>query len=477
MKKNLTARATPVNMGCMEGNTKQTTAADREAVRERLAAEGAAYVLAQFVDIHGAAKVKMCPASALDTLVEEGAGFAGAAVWGMGQGPHSHDMMARIDCSTYTRLPWRPDTVRFAADLYVDGKPHPYCPRQNLQKLLRAARSKGYVFNVGIEPEHFLVRRTEDGGIEPWDPARLDRLAKPCYDFKLMAQAADYLREITEACNALGWGVYQADHEDANGQYEVNFEYTDAATTADRYTFFKMLTSQVAARHGAIATHMAKPFSARTGSGAHLHYHVADAADGRNLFTDGSDPKGLGFSEFGYRFLAGVLKHAPALCAVTSPTVNCYKRLLVGPGLTSPRSGFTWTPAFISLGDNNRTQMLRVCGPGHVEDRSVSAACNPYLAFAAYLAAGLDGVNNRLECPAPNFGNLYSLTRAEIYKRGLATLPQSLREALTELEQDPVILEALGPIQAEFLKVKWQEWNEYHRTVSTWETDQYLTAF
>lgn len=449
----------------------------REEAGARLAAEGARYLLAQFVDMHGAPKVKMCPVGAFGALVDDGAGFAGAAVWGMGQGPHSHDMMARIDPASYTRLSWQPDTVRFAADIFVDGKPHPYCPRQNLGRVLRGALAKGYVFNIGIEPEHFLVRKTEDGSIEPWDPAGIDRSVKPCYDFKGMTQAGDYLREIVDACNDLGWGVYQADHEDANGQYEINFDYTEAGTTADRYTFFKMLTSQVAARHGAIATHMAKPFSGRTGSGAHLHYHVADATDGRNLFTDEADPRGLGFSKFGYHFLAGVLKHAPALCAVTSPTVNCYKRLLVGPGLTSPRSGFTWTPAFISLGDNNRTQMLRVCGPGHVEDRSVSAACNPYLAFAAYLAAGLDGVAKEMVCPEPNLGNLYSLTRADIYKRGLTTLPQSLREALTELEQDPVVLDGLGPIQAEFLKLKWQEWNEYHRTVSSWETDQYLTAF
>lgn len=449
----------------------------REEIRERLAAEGIRYLLAQFVDLHGAAKVKMCPSGKLDDLIDEGAGFAGAAVWGMGQGPHSHDMLARIDIESYTPLSWSPGTARFAANLFVDGKPHPYCPRTNLHKVLKAAETKGYVFNIGIEPEHFLVVKNAHGGIEPWDPAGIDRLAKPCYDFKAMSQAADYLREITDSCNALGWGVYQADHEDANGQYEVNFQYTEAGVTADRYTFFKMLTSQIAPKYGAIATHMAKPFSGKTGSGAHLHYHLADPETGENLFVDESDPRGLGMSKMAYHFLAGVIKHAPALCAITSPTVNCYKRLLVGPGLTSSRSGFTWTPAFVSLGDNNRTQMLRVCGPGHVEDRSVSAACNPYLAFAAYLAAGLHGIQKEMPCPEPNLGNLYSLKREDIYKRGLITLPQSLREALTELEQDPVILDSIGPIQAEFLKLKWQEWNDYHRTVSPWETDQYLTAF
>lgn len=451
--------------------------ATREEIRERLAADGVKFILAQFVDVHGSAKVKMCPVESFDALVDEGAGFAGAALWGMGQGPHSHDMMARIDLDSYTPLPWQPGTARFAADLFVDGKPHPFCPRQNLKRVLRLAGEQGFTFNVGIEPEHFLVTKDEQGNIKPWDPAGVDCLAKPCYDYKGLAQASDYLREIITSCNSLGWGVYQADHEDANGQFEVNFHYSDSKTTADRYTFFKMMTSQIAPKYGAIATHMAKPFSDRTGSGAHVHYHLADAKTGENVFTDESDPKGFGMSQMAYHFLGGILKHAPALCAINSPTANCYKRLLVGPGLTSSRSGFTWTPAFISYGDNNRTQMLRICGPGHFEDRTVSAACNPYLVFASYLAAGLDGIQKQIAPPEPNLGNLYTLTRAEIYTRDLTTLPQSLKEALAALEQDPVILNALGVIQSEFLKLKWQEWNEYHRQISRWETVQYLTLF
>ncbi|CAN5462785.1 type III glutamate--ammonia ligase [soil metagenome] len=449
----------------------------REQIKERLAADGIQFILAQFVDLHGAAKVKMCPVESLDTLVDDGAGFAGAALWGMGQGPHSHDMMARIDLASYTPLAWHPGTARFSSDLFVDGKAHPYCPRQNLKRVLRNAEEKGYRFNVGIEPEHFLVTKGADGSIKPWDPAGVDHLAKPCYDYKGLAQAAGYLQEITTYCNQLGWGVYQADHEDANGQYEVNFMYDEAKVTADRYTFFKMMTSQIAPKYGAIATHMAKPFGDRTGSGAHVHYHLADSKTGENRFTDESDPKGFGMSKTAYHFLGGILRHAPALCAINSPTANCYKRLLVGPGLTSSRSGFTWTPAFISHGDNNRTQMIRICGPGHFEDRTISAACNPYLVFAAYLQAGLDGIQNQIEPGEPNLGNLYTLGREEIYKRGLTTLPQSLKEALVALEEDHVILGALGAIQSEFLKVKWQEWNEYHRQISQWEIKQYLTQF
>jgi glutamine synthetase len=447
------------------------------ALAARLERDKVSFLLAQFVDIHGSPKVKMSPVEALQSLLDEGAGFAGGAVWGLGQGAHSHDMMGRIDPESYTPVPWQPEVARFACDLHVDGQPYPFCSRVNLKQQLATARSEGFVLHVGIEPEHFLVVRRPDGSIAPWDPAGADGLAKPCYDYKAFAPAIGYLQDLTRHCNALGWGVYQTDHEDANGQFEVNFKYADALTTADRYTFFKMMTSQVAARHGAIATHMAKPFTNRTGSGAHLHYHLADAASGENLFTDLADPRGLGLSPLAYHFLGGIIRHAPALCAVTSPTINCYKRLLVGDGLQSTRSGFTWTPAFISYGDNNRTQMIRVCGPGHVEDRSVSAGCNPYLAFAAYLAAGLDGVVNAIEPGEPVIQNLYAMSPDQVGQLGLRTLPQSLRESVAALEADPVVRGSLGAIGDEFIRLKRQEWNEYHRQVSPWEVDQYLTLF
>jgi len=229
-------------------------------------------------------------------------------------------MMARIDPASYTPLPWMKGTARFASDLYVDDKPHPYCPRVNLKRVLNDARRKGYVFNVGMEPEHFLVVRKPDGSIAPWDPDAVDGLAKPCYDYRSMAPAMAYLQEVTTTLNRLGWGVYQTDHEDANSQYEVNFQYTDALTTADRVTFFRMAVSQIAKKHGAIATHMAKPFTDRTGSGLHAHYHLASAETGKSLFEDPSDRRGLGCSETAYLFLGGIFRHARALCAVSSPT-------------------------------------------------------------------------------------------------------------------------------------------------------------
>ena len=449
----------------------------REEVLKRIRDEKIEYLLAQFVDINGSPKVKMVPASHFDDVIDVGAGFAGAALPGMGQGPHSHDMMARIDLETYTPVPWAEGVARFASDLYVDGEPHMYCPRQNLKRVLSRVEEEGYVLHVGIEPEHFLVTRNDDGSISVWDPNEVDRLEKPCYDFKGIANVMDYLRDMMDGMRRVGWDVYQSDHEDANGQYEINFVYADALTTADRYTFFKMMTSQYAQKYGAIATHMAKPFTERTGSGGHIHIHLEDAATGENVFLDEEDPRGLGLSQVAYNFIGGIFAHAAALCCVTSPTVNCYKRLQVGGALMGSRSGFIWTPAFISYGDNNRTQMIRTAGPGHLEDRTVSSACNPYLALAAYVTAGLDGIHKKLEPGEPNLGNMYDLGLDEIRRRGIRLLPQSLAEALEELRRDETVQGALGDIYGEFVNLKEAEWNEYHRQVTQWELDRYLTMF
>ncbi len=451
--------------------------ATREEVRQRMQDDGVQYLLTQFVDINGAPKVKMVPASHLDDVIDEGAGFAGAALLGMGQGPHSHDMLARVDLDSYTPVPWKDGFARFASDLYVDDEPYMFCPRQNFKRVLSEVRDKGYEFYIGIEPEHFLVTRSSDGSISVWDPNEIDTLDKPCYDFKGICNVLDYLRDMMDGMARVGWDAYQSDHEDANGQYEINFAYSDALTTADRYTFFKMMTSQFAQRHGAIATHMAKPFTDRTGSGGHIHYHMEDASTGENVFLDESDARGLGLSEMAYHFIGGVFAHAPALCAVMSPTVNCYKRLQVGAALTGSRSGFLWTPAFISYGDNNRTQMIRTAGPGHLEDRTMSAACNPYLALAAYLAAGMDGVARGLHPGEPNLTNMYDLGLEEIARRGIRLLPQTLSESVEALRSDEVVQGALGVIYDEFVELKEAEWKEYHRQVSQWELDRYLTMF
>ncbi len=450
-----------------------------EELKKCLAEDQIEYILAQFVDIHGVAKVKMVPVNCVDDIVNDGAGFAGGAVWGMGQGPHSHDLMGRGDPRSYTPIPWQKGLARLACDIHVDNEPHPYCPRVNLKRVLANLKKEGFVFNVGIEPEFFLVKRNDSGGIDVFDDLGVDTLDKPCYDYKGISQALPIMRELNQHLSAIGWDAYQTDHEDANGQYEINFAYSDALTTADRYIFFKMMTSQVARKHGCIATHMAKPFSDLTGSGGHIHFHIADADNGENLFTgDSDDPRGLGQSKLAYHFIGGVLRHARALCAVTSPTVNCYKRIQFGAGLTSSRSGNTWTPAFITYGDNNRTQMLRCPAPGRFEDRTISAATNPYLALAAYISAGMDGIRNQIDPGEPNIGtNMYDISLDEHRARGIEILPQSLSEALAELKTDEVIQESLGPICDEFITLKEAEWSEYHKVVSQWEVDRYLTMF
>jgi glutamine synthetase len=333
------------------------------------------------------------------------------------------------------------------------------------------------VFNVGIEPEFFLVKRQANGTIAIADDAGIDTLDKACYDFKGISQHIGLLRELNDQMAALGWGADQTDHEDANGQFEMNYDYSEALTSADRHTFIKMLTSQLARKHGCIATHMAKPFGDLTGSGAHYHFSLTHADTGKNAFkAEGCDPRGLGQGELAYHFIGGVLKHASALCAVTSPTVNCYKRLQIGAALVGSRSGNTWTPAFITYGDNNRTQMLRTPAPGRFEDRTVSAAHNPYLAMAAYIGAGIDGIRNRIDPGEPNMGrNMYEASPADL--RDLRILPQSLLEALGDFKRDEVIQEALGPISSEYIRLKEAEWKEYHRTISAWEIDRYLTLF
>jgi glutamine synthetase len=451
----------------------------RDDVRAALAEHKADYILAQYVDLHGTPRCKGIPARALDLFLEGSAGFAGAAVVGLGQGPHEHDMIAVPDLDSYTPVPWEIGVVRFACDLTVDGQPWPYCARTALRRATERLTRDGYVMMVGVEAEHFLVARRADGTIAPFDPDGVDTLEKPCYDFKSLAGSMGYLRTLLGYLDALGWEPYASDHEDGHAQFEINWRYADALTTADRFTFYKMMTSQVARRFGAIATFMPKPFAKLTGSGCHFHVSLWDRDRRRNLFLDEKDPRGLGLSTLCYQFLAGVMHHARALAALVAPTVNDYKRLSVGEFLVGATSGFTWTPALISYGDNNRTQMFRIPEPGRFECRLPSGAVNPYLGLAAFATAGLDGIHRKLDPGPPATGkNMYTLSLDEVARSGLGLIPQSLPEAVAALEQDAVLRDALGePLATEFLKVKRQEWVRYHNTVSPWELERYLTLF
>jgi glutamine synthetase len=428
------------------------------------------YVLAQFVDIHGSAKAKAVPVEHLEMVLTDGAGFAGFALWGFGMGPDGPDYMAVGDLSTLTPIPWMPGYARLVCNGTVKGKPYPYCSRVTLQRQLARLAERGLTLYVGIEPEFMLLARDPQGKLGPSDPT--DTLDKPCYDYKGLSRMSAVLDDITGSLRAVGIDVYQIDHEDGNGQFEVNFTYADAMKSADNFTFVKMAASEIARKHGMIATFMPKPFSNRTGSGAHFHISIGNDKQ-KNLFEDKSDKRGLALSTMAYQFLGGVLAHARALAAVCAPTVNSYKRLVVGRAL----SGATWAPAYVAYGDNNRTACVRIPG-GRLEFRLPDSGCNPYLALSALVAAGLDGIDRKLDPGEPTNVNMYELTDAQLAERKIALLPQNLLEAIHAFEEDEVVKAGIGPeLSKEFIKLKRMEWTEYARHVSDWETQRYLEFF
>ncbi len=445
-----------------------------EQIRKETEKRGVEFFFAQFVDMYARPSAKLVPAANLDDLVTDGAGFAGFAAGEIGQVPADPDIAAIPDLDSFTPVPWQPNLARFACDVTVEGEEWPYCPRTILRRMLAQARAQGYEFKMGLELEYFLVNLRDDGTIEVADS--YDTLDKPCYDMAGLTRRYDFLTTISKYCNGLGWGNYANDHEDANGQFEQNFTYDDALVTCDRAIFFRYMVHTLAEQHGMVATFMPKPFTHLTGNGC--HFHMSLWRDGVNVFLDESDPRGLGLSETAYRFIGGLKAHARAYSAVTAPTVNSYKRLKLG----STTSGATWSPVWISYGYNNRTQMLRIPGPGRIEDRTIDGSCNPYLAAAAVLAAGLDGVEKGLDAGEPNSENLYAFSYDELAARGLRSLPANLLDATRELEADGVLRAALGRARDEdyvdyFIRVKRDEWSRYHEQVTGWELREYLTRF
>jgi glutamine synthetase len=436
--------------------------------RAALAQQGVKYVLAQFVDIHGVAKAKSVPLAHLESVLNEGAGFAGFAIWGVGITPNGPDFMARGDLATLAPMPWQPGLARIVCEGHVHGEPWAYDSRVTLKRQIDRLAERGWTLYTGLEPEFSLLRRSASGTIEPCDAS--DTLAKPCYDYKGLSRTRVFLERLTEALRAVGIDVYQIDHEDANGQFEINYTYTDCLTSCDHYVFFKMAASELANELGVICSFMPKPFANRPGNGMHMHMSIGDGK--RNLFADTSDPLGMGLSKLGYQFTAGLLAHAPALTALCNPTVNSYKRLVVGRSLT----GATWAPAYISYGNNNRSTMVRMPGQ-RIELRLPDGACNPYLATAAVIAAGLDGIERGLSAGAPANDNLYEWSPEKLAEHGIGVLPQNLSDALDALEADTVIRSALGPVADEFISLKRMEWIEYMRHVSDWEIKNYLEFF
>jgi len=401
------------------------------------------YILAQFVDIHGVAKTKSVPAHCLMDVVNKGAGFAGFAVWGLGMEPHGPDFMARGDLDTLSIVPWQPGYARIVCDGYVNEEPYIYDSRVVLKRQLALLSDQGWTLNTGLEPEFSLFKRDENGDLQTVDDS--DVLAKPCYDYKGLSRSREFLETLVESLQKVDFDVYQIDHEDANGQFEINYTYGDALESADRFTFVRMAAGEIANDLGMICSFMPKPASDRTGNGMHFHLSITDD-EGKNLFNDDSDVNGMGLSKMAYHFTAGLLHHAKALCAIAAPTVNSYKRLVVG----GSASGSTWAPAYIAYG----------------------------LVHAALIAAGLDGIERELDPGEPKNINLYALTPEEREAEGIEILPQNLNEALDALEADTVLTERLGKeVVGEFLKIKRAEWIDYSRHVSDWETKRYAEFF
>jgi glutamine synthetase len=446
----------------------------RDELVEALGRDGIEFIFAMFVDLHGKPCAKLVPASAVDQLMVDGAGFAGYAAGAMGQQPSSPDIIARPDLTSYMAAPWQPGLAILQCDPTCEGEPWPYAPRVILRQQLERLDNAGLSMKVGAEVEYFLVRREADGSIAVADP--LDMAAMPCYDARALTRMYDHLTSVSRCMNTLGWTNYANDHEDANGQFEQNFQYADPLTTADRVIVFRYLVHSMASQAGMLATFMPKPFTNLTGNGLHMHLSLWDR-DEQSLFDDVEYPRGLGLSPMAYQFVAGLLEHAQALAAVTCPTVNSYKRLASG----APDSGAAWSPAYATYGGNDRTHMLRIPDAGRVENRSVDGSANPYLAMAAQIAAGMDGVERSLDPGDPSELDLLRLTQEEAASHGLSAMPPTLWHALDHLEADPVLRSGLGKTAEGdyldyFVAVKRAESRAAHAEVTPWELDHYLSA-
>ena len=447
---------------------------DTASLQASLAEQGVKYAMASYVDIHGCVKGKFVPLDHLDNMFAGSELYTGAALDGVPQDISDNEVAAMPDAATATVCPWDNRLAWFAGDLHLDGAPFEACSRTILKRQLERAKALGFTFNLGIETEFFLFRETEDGGFAPL--SERDSLAKPCYDPRGLMDNLPIIGELVEAMNGLGWDVYSFDHEDANGQFETDFKFADALTMADRFVFFRMMANEIARKHGAFASFMPKPYSDKTGSGAHYNMSLADAETGENLFApDAGDPYGCGVSELGYQFIAGVLKHARAISAVIAPTVNSYKRLVRQGSM----SGSTWAPVFACYGNNNRTNMIRIPGVGsRVECRAADIACNPYLGAALVLAAGLEGIENAMDAGEPHRENMYRYSDAEIDEMGVTMLPRTLGEAITDFAADPLAREVFGDAMfGAYVDFKQAEWESYHTAVSRWEIERYLKLF
>ena len=422
--------------------------------------KGVKYFMISYTDLFGGQRAKLVPAQAIADMQVEGAGFAGFATW-LDLTPAHPDMLAVPDAKSVIQLPWKPDVAWVAANCMMEDAPVAQAPRNVLNSIIADAAKDGLHVKTGIEAEFFLLTPDGEQISDEYDIA-----AKPCYDQQAVMRRYDVIAEICDYMLELGWGPYQNDHEDANGQFEMNWEFDDVLNTADKHSFFKFMTKSVAEKHGFRATFMPKPIEGLTGNGCHAHISVWDKDGKTNIFAD--DSMELGLSEQGRHFLGGIMKHASALAAITNPTVNSYKRI------NAPRtmSGATWAPNTVTWTGNNRTHMVRVPGPGRFELRLPDGAANPYLLQAVIIAAGLDGVRGQADPGKRHDIDMY----AEGHKvRGAPKLPLNMLDALRAFDRDKGLKTALGDeFSAAYLKMKMQEWQSYVSHFSAWEKENTL---
>ena len=418
------------------------------------------YFLISFVDLFGVLRAKLVPARAIGQMQEAGAGFAGFAAW-LDMTPAHPDLFAIPDPDSLIQLPWKPEVAWLAGDLWMDGKEVEASPRVALKRQIEAAARKGYQVKTGVECEFFLVNPSGDGISDDMDTEE-----KPCYDQSALMRRYEVIAEICDAMLSLGWNPYQNDHEDANGQFEMNWDYADCLTTADRHTFFKFMAKSIAEKHGYRVTFMPKPFAQLTGNGCHAHVSMWDKTGRKNLFMHKRDEMGL--STLAYQFLAGVLHSADSMAAMFIPTVNSYKR--IDAAVTS--SGATWSPNAITYSGNNRTHMVRIPDPGRFEMRLMDGATNPYLLQAAVIAAGLDGIANKRDPGKRIDLNMYT----EQHKlRKVRKLPANLLDAIRLLDASKVARTAFGDeFVNSYVKLKHDEWLRFTRPITPWETEHTL---
>ncbi|MEM9968805.1 MAG: type III glutamate--ammonia ligase [Pseudomonadota bacterium] len=420
------------------------------------------YFMISFTDLFGGQRAKLVPAQAIAEMQGEGAGFAGFATW-LDMTPADPDMLAVPDPASVMQLPWKPEVAWIAANCTMDGEDVAQAPRNVLRKLIADAAAQGVHVKTGVEAEYFLLMPDGSQISDPFDTA-----SKPCYDQQAVMRRYDVVKEICDYMLELGWGPYQNDHEDANGQFEMNWAFDDALRTADKHSFFKFMTKSVAEKHGFRATFMPKPIEGLTGNGCHAHVSAWDApgpAATTNVFAgEGEGPTGdVGLSETGKHFLGGIMQHASALTAITNPTVNSYKRI------NAPRttSGATWAPNTVTWTGNNRTHMVRVPAPGRFELRLPDGAANPYLLQAAIIAAGLSGLATQADPGERHDVDMY----AEGHKiLDAQKLPLNLLDAVRAYDNDETLKAKMGgAFSTAYVKMKMQEWHEYTAHFSEWE--------